>query len=876
MSPLKRLKTWFHNRHFGQQSTEIYYALAEACLIGFVSALAALLLKQGIGLLGTIRLSLAQEYGSITLALFGLTFGFFAGGIIEIFSPAAAGSGIPQVKAVLAQFPLPLSLRVAIVKTIGTILVLASGLAIGRRGPTVHIGAALAAQLSQWVPTSPQHRRQMIAAGAAAGLAAGFNTPIAGVLFVVEELSRDMSSLTLETTILASFTGSVVSRLLGSADFNIPGEILVASAQNEFNPEEIPFYILLGILAGLLGTFFQQSILASLKFYRRLNLPMACRVGLAGLISGIVVATTSPIFRNNAGLREFFLLGEITWQQTAFAFPIYFGLILVAYGSGAPGGLFSPALVLGSALGYLVGSGAATVSSNASPATFALVGMAAFFSSVARVPVTAIVIIFEMTAAFNLVLPLMIGSAIAYLVASTLTRGSLYERLLEVGGIELKDEATPNDLLSGLTAADVMQRRVDTVLAQMSLDEAFQVFADAHHEGFPALDEGRLVGTITVTEANLAKRRGQPGETLVAEVMTRNPVTVGASAPLSDVLYLMKRYQLTHLPVTEGNKLIGIITRTDIIRTEADRLNPSGSQTRAKVVSSYAVYQTRSPAVGRGRILLPLANPDNALALVKMGAAIAREYNYELECLRIIRLPKHCPPDRTPVDTRSSRRLLRRAEKLARSWEVPFHCQIRVSQSSSQAILETLEERHINLLLMGWKGSTATPGRIFGNTVDILIRQASCDVVLVKLGSSARAYPNNDNCPTNWIVPMAGGPNVERAIQLLPAFKRLTRSPRIWLCRVSAPHSPIAEMSDLERAAAEIARNIGVRAMPIAIRSQSVCEAIVGLSATEDCDVVMLGASREGLLQQAVRGNIPEAIAAGVDCTAILVRGALD
>ncbi|MDY7013749.1 MAG: chloride channel protein, partial [Cyanobacteriota bacterium] len=237
---LKRLRTWFHNRHFGQQSTEIYYALAEACLIGFVSALAALLLKQGIGLLGSARLSLAREYGSVTLPLFGLTLGFLAGGIIEMFSPAAAGSGIPQVKAVLAQFPLPLSLRVAVVKTIGTILVLAGGLAIGRRGPTVHIGAALAAQLSQWVPTSPQHRRQMIAAGAAAGLAAGFNTPIAGVLFVVEELSRDMSSLTLETTILASFTGSVVSRLLGSADFNIPGEILATSALSEFSPEEIP------------------------------------------------------------------------------------------------------------------------------------------------------------------------------------------------------------------------------------------------------------------------------------------------------------------------------------------------------------------------------------------------------------------------------------------------------------------------------------------------------------------------------------------------------------------------------------------------------------------------------------------------------------
>jgi chloride channel protein, CIC family len=873
---LKRLQTWLRDRHFSKQSTETYYALAEACIIGLVSALAALLLKQGIGLLGTTRLRLANEYGALILPIFGLTFGLLAGGFVEQFSPAAAGSGIPQVKAVLAQFPLPLSLRVAVVKLIGTIFVLAGGLALGRRGPTVHIGAALAAQLSQWVPTSPQHRRQMIAAGAAAGLAAGFNTPIAGVLFVVEELSRDMSSLTLETTILASFTGSLVSRLLGSADFNIPGEILVAAARAHFSPAEIPLYLLLGILAGLLGTVFQQSILTSLKLYRRLNWPMSMRVGLAGLISGVVVSLAPPMLRDNAGLREFFLSGGASWQETAVAFPLYFGLIPIAYGSGAPGGLFSPALALGSALGYLVGNTAAFFLTTVSPSTFALVGMAAFFSSVARVPVTAIVIVFEMTAAFNLVLPLMIGSVMAYLVASTLTRGSLYQRLLEVSGIQLKDETTPHDLLSELTAADVMQRHVETISPEITLDEAFQIFSLIQHRGFPVVEEGKLVGLITVTQANLAKRRGQPGESLVKTIMTPNPVTVVAIAPLSDVLYLMEHYDLNYLPVTEGNKLIGIITRSDIIRAEANQLSPSGPQTKAQSAPSYVVYQTRAPAVGRGRILLPLANPDTALALVKMAAAIAREHNYELECLQIIRVPKHSPPDRTPIDTRHSRRLLKRAERLARNWNVPFHCQIRAAQYTSQAILETIDERHINLLLMGWKGSTSTPGRIFGDTVDLLIHQVPCDLLLVKLGQSAKAYPNNDYGPTSWIVPMAGGPNIQRAIQLLPALKRLTRSPRIWLCKVYSPSAPVPELAELEDAAAAIEKNFQIRAMPLAIRAQSVPEAIARLAKAEGCDVVMLGASREGFLHQAVRGNIPEAIAGSVDCTVILMRGALD
>ncbi|MDB9312472.1 chloride channel protein, partial [Spirulina sp. CS-785/01] len=233
-----RLKTKFQhqflNRHLGNHAVETYYALAEASIIGVVSALAALLLKQGIGGLGRFRLYLVDDWGVWVLPFFGFVFCWLAGWLVEHLSPAAKGSGIPQVKAALAKFPVPLSLGVAFVKMLGTILILGAGLTLGRRGPTVHIGAALAAGLSNWVPTSPQHRRQMIAAGAAAGLAAGFNTPIAGVLFVVEELSRDMSGLTLETAILASFTGSVVSRLLGSADLNFTSTLLTPVIAHEF------------------------------------------------------------------------------------------------------------------------------------------------------------------------------------------------------------------------------------------------------------------------------------------------------------------------------------------------------------------------------------------------------------------------------------------------------------------------------------------------------------------------------------------------------------------------------------------------------------------------------------------------------------------
>jgi CIC family chloride channel protein len=353
------------------------YALLEACVIGVISALAALTLKEGIAWVGSYRVNLANEHGWLVLPLIGFLFGGLTGVCLQWFAPEAGGGGVPQVKAVLAQLPMSLSVRGALVKMLGTILVLGAGFTLGRRGPTVHIGAALAAQLSVWLPTSPQHRRQMIAAGAAAGLAAGFNTPIAGIVFVVEELMRDISGFTLETAILASFTGAVVSRLLGSSDANIAGLVSQNTWEVTFTSQEIPFFLLLGISAGILGGIFNRGILFSLHVYQSLQWSLPLRIALAGLISGSIVAALPPFFRDNAGLRDILIAGQGGWEMTAIALIAYFFLILIAYGSGAPGGLFSPALVLGSALGYLIGVAEVSLLGAGSENTYALAGMGA-------------------------------------------------------------------------------------------------------------------------------------------------------------------------------------------------------------------------------------------------------------------------------------------------------------------------------------------------------------------------------------------------------------------------------------------------------------------------------------------------------------------
>ncbi|MBZ8183348.1 chloride channel protein [Oscillatoria salina] len=877
MAFLKDFRTRLGLSNLARRSLDTRYALVEACGIGLISALAALLLKQGIGWVGLSRLQAANHYGAwVVLPLAGLTLGIIAGWCVETLSLAAAGGGIPQVKAALAQFPIPLSLRVALVKLFSTILVLGAGLTLGRRGPTVHIGAALAAQLSNWLPTSPEHRRQMIAAGAAAGLAAGFNTPIAGVLFVVEELMRDVSSLTLETAILASFTGAVVSRTFGSPNLDITDTLTNLPAQSNFQSTDLPFYILLGILAGLLGALFNRGILWSLAFNRRLPWAMPWRVGVAGLLSGTIIAALPDFFRNNAALREFLIAGDVGWEANAIAFVAHFCLTLIAYGSGAPGGLFAPTLVLGSALGYLVGTTEVAFLGMGSPTTYALAGMGAFFTAAIRVPVTAIVIIFEITSDFGLVLPLMVACAVAYVVGESVFSGSLYQHLLEKSGIELKEDNRDRNILAGLKATDVMERRVQTLPLDTTEEETKMAFRRSSHRGFPVMHKGKLVGIVT--QADLAKEVESTPKKAVSylgKIMTPHPITVNPKATLSDVLYLINRYQLSHLPVVENHKLVGIITRRDIIKAEAKQLSGEKNQTSYTPEPSYIIYQTRAPAVGRGRILLPLSNPKTAPALLKIAIAIAKERRYELECLCIIPVSRHKSPAQARVNTNPSRQLLAVAEKLA-SRQIPLHTQIRIAHDTAETILEVISQQHIDLTLMGWKGRTDTAGKIFGSVVDTIVRQAPGDVILVKLGTQANAYPNNNYTSTSWLIPIAGGPNAQRAIQLLPAFKSLTRSAYIWLCQVYPPDKPVLDTTALENTARQIRSEYKIPTMAIPIRSRSVTEAITRFANTEQCDVLMLGASREGLLQQAIQGNIPEAIARNVNSTTILVRSPLD
>jgi CIC family chloride channel protein len=551
----------------------------EAFVVGVVSGLSALLLKYGVEWLGTIRVAYSSEYPArIVLPVAGL----LAGILVDRIAPEAAGSGIPQVKAALNRIRMTLDLRIAVAKLLGGMLALGSGLFMGREGPTVQLGAALAASLSRRSKQTVQFRRQLIAAGAGAGLAAAFNAPIAGVVFVLEELLKDVSSSTVILTISACGGAALVLNL-ASHYKHIPEAALTIVPTLQL--VDIPFLVILGIACAVIGCIFNSSIVGALNVYQQLKrVPIFLRVALAGLLTGVIVSSLPVDFHNYANMRELIVSGKTPWEMVLVAFFEFFLLTLTAYGSGAPGGLFAPCLVLGATLGYLVGLLEVQLTGYGSPTTFALVGMGAFFAGVGRVPLTAITITFELTASFALVTPLIIACSIASFMGEKILPDSLYERLMVWNGINLRYQSDGPDSETrrtlDLKAVNVMKYVPDqTVESKTSIADAIKLFRASTSRGLPVVDKGKLVGIISQRDlGDLLHLEDPPADMKVKDVMTLHPVAVNPYDSLEDILFLFTRYKFSWLPVAEEDRFIGIISQGDVtsalFETEPDSSPP--------------------------------------------------------------------------------------------------------------------------------------------------------------------------------------------------------------------------------------------------------------------------------------------------------------
>ncbi|MGI6284577.1 H(+)/Cl(-) exchange transporter ClcA [Neomoorella humiferrea] len=366
-------------------------------------------------------------WGWLVLPGLGAVAGAFAGWLTGL-APEAAGSGIPHVEAVLIGRRELVWWRVIPVKFIAGALAIGAGLSLGREGPTVQMGAAAGQLISKYCSRSKTEALNLIACGAGAGLAAAFNAPLAGVIFVLEELRRNFSPYVLGGAFAASITADLISqKILGPLPTFRLKELLPVPLNT------LPLFVILGILTGIFGVLFNRTLKGSLAAADRLKLPRWLKAAVLAFMAGLVGYFLPQVLGGGHQLAEEVLWGRVPVNIIPLLFVVKFLLTMFSYSVGVPGGIFLPLLVLGALLGSLVGQvGGLFVPwyQGLGPA-FAVVGMAAYFVAIVRSPLTGIVLIIEMTGSYQHILPLLLTCMISYLVAEALGCLPVYEMLLE-------------------------------------------------------------------------------------------------------------------------------------------------------------------------------------------------------------------------------------------------------------------------------------------------------------------------------------------------------------------------------------------------------------------------------------------------------------
>jgi chloride channel protein, CIC family len=487
------------------------------------------------------------------------------GYLLYRFFPDARGSGVPQTKAALFARGGRISFATVFGKFFCTSATLASGIPLGREGPAVQVGAGIASILGQKLGLRPEKIKALVPVGAAAAIAAAFNTPLAAVLFSLEEVVGDMHAPVLGSVVLASATSWGMLRLLLGNDplFKVPQYQLV-------HPEEFAIYALLGVAGGLVSAAFTRLLLwiraKFLRFPRKTVWfqPVAggLVVGLMGWfvpqIMGVGYRYVGDVLNGNMALKVMILL--LAMKLVAVA---------VSYASGNAGGIFGPSLFLGAMLGGAIGTIAQHFFPGhvASPGAYALVGMGTAFAGVVRAPMTSVVMIFEITRDYAVIVPLMISNLISYFVASKFQKKAIYEILAEQDGIHLPTaEARVQE--SQRQVYQAMHPAAEILSAERTVDEALEKVKDSSLDAWPVNDETGVVGVVNREFLEKAAAAGGGAKLLLELLDGRNFPYVHADHSLTAALDRMGGAQLDLLPVVSRanlHHLEGVISLQDVL-----------------------------------------------------------------------------------------------------------------------------------------------------------------------------------------------------------------------------------------------------------------------------------------------------------------------
>lgn len=557
--------------------TEAQRTLGVTLLIGAACGLLAVAFHASILAVDRILLGSAEN----AVGLWGMVLtlgcptvgGLFAGLALTYAFPAARGSGIPQVKAAYAVQTARLRLRDGAAKFIITSVQIGSGASLGREGPTVHMCSSLASALGRWFALSPRSVRRLLPVGAAAGVAAAFNAPIAAVTFTVEEIVGTLDQTVLSGVVVAAALAAVIEHtLLGGHPIFTLNQALVFQ-----HLTSLPLHAVLGVLAGLVSVAFSACLLrlrAGFQAYR--VIPDWVKPAVGGLMTGACAVAGVLLVQSRGiaggGYEQLGLALDGTLPLTTLLVlgALKFAATLFSYSSGGAGGIFAPSLFIGAMLGGAMGWLEFHLFGHVEVGEFALVGMGAVFAGVIRAPITSVLIIFEMTGGYALVLPLMIANATAYLVARRFDPRNLYDRLLEQDGVRLLHGPTAATQLDGMRVSQAMTTHVHALPAQSSVRRALGAIEPHEFSGYPVIDsEGRCLGLTNLARLRRVVAEGN-GDALVADLVRLKEYVYPEDA-LFRAVVRMNALGTRQLPVVEKgvHSLKGIITMSDIFRAQA-------------------------------------------------------------------------------------------------------------------------------------------------------------------------------------------------------------------------------------------------------------------------------------------------------------------
>jgi CIC family chloride channel protein len=466
-----------------ERETRTLFALT--LIVGGLSGLAAVAFHKSIDflndhLLAGLLTHPPVERFILTAALL-ICVGLVSGLALQYLVPFARGSGIPEVKSSYMLSPGPqLSLRTIVGKFVLGALAIGSGFSLGREGPTVQICAGIGAGIGRLTRRPTRVVKSLISVGAAAGIAAAFNTPLAAITFALEEIVGDLNHRLVGAIVVATVAAAVIEHaILGGAPvFAVPAYVLVRWW-------ELIAYAVLGVVAGIGSTVFVQALLLTRRAMRRITqIPGWTKPALAGLVVALLGMATPEVLGIGYGALSEALHGEIGFQRMAGLFVTKIAATVVSYSFGLSGGIFAPALFMGGMLGGVVGHIVErfVTASPQSVGSFALVGMGAFFVGAIRAPITSILIIFEMTGDYAIILPLMISNMLSYTIAVKLQGLPIYDALLKQDGVPIEEHHRRADLRhitveQAMTGAPVPLNGNDsvTVFSDQTLDLALLV-----------------------------------------------------------------------------------------------------------------------------------------------------------------------------------------------------------------------------------------------------------------------------------------------------------------------------------------------------------------------------------------------------------------